>query len=347
MRYLMAVLCIAVAALAFGGELKITGDTKVKEHRLGKLTASGIAETAQVRWSVPAELDYRRVGQEILFTGPPGTYKVNVLAIDFDAKSFSESDVSITIEGIGKTIPPTPPITKPTPPTTPPTSPKPDAAEALCRLRVGRSGCTATIVGPRRPDGRWDVLTANHCWGSGTKGQITLKDGKTLSVTLTEKEKDSDIAWMVTDDVIETLPFAMLAKELPGKDVKVWHAGYGFDRPGNREDGHVLGASGGQLSFHLNVSSGDSGGGIFRADTNELLACVCCTRSIASKTTMWGGHCVRAAQLRPKAASAKLDRVDVCDRCKYHPIQILDDEDDERVSTGPLFRPVLIYDEEN
>jgi hypothetical protein len=340
MRSSVLVMLLAVSAAA-AGELKIAGETKVKEYRLGKLTASGIAETAQVRWSVPRELDHRRVGHEILFTGPPGTYTISLLAIDFDAKSFSEAEVSVTIEGRG--IAPAPPVPTPAPPKPDTPAPgKPDAPAALCKLRVGRSGCTATIVGPRRKDGRWDVLTANHCWGSGTKGTITLQSGKTLGVTLVEREKDSDIAWMVTDDSIPDLPFAMLAKELPAKDVKVWHAGYGVDRPGNREDGHVLGVSGGQLSFHLNVSSGDSGGGIFRSDTNELLATVCCTRSIGAKTTMWAGHCVRAAQLRPKAAS----HTAACDRCLYHPMLILDDDDRVPAGTDLLYHPVLIYEED-
>jgi hypothetical protein len=77
--------------------------------------------------------------------------------------------------------------------------------------------------------------------------------------------------------------------------------GYGIDRPGNREDGRVTGAEtpDGQLQMELSVSSGDSGGGIFRSDTNELVAVVCCTTDRGRKTLMYGGSAERAGRMRP------------------------------------------------
>jgi hypothetical protein len=80
--------------------------------------------------------------------------------------------------------------------------------------------------------------------------------------------------------------------------------GYGVDQPSNREDGipprrrrwqH-------QLRMVLSVSSGDSGGGIFRADTNELVSVVCCTSGMARKVSMWGCSAEVARRTRPKAA---------------------------------------------
>jgi len=50
----------------------------------------------------------------------------------------------------------------------------------------------------------------------------------------------------------------------------------------------------------LSVSHGDSGGGIFREDTGELVANVCCTKGIGLKTTMWGGCSTKALALLPK-----------------------------------------------
>jgi hypothetical protein len=35
-----------------------------------------------------------------------------------------------------------------------------DSVAALGRFRFGKAGCTATMIGSRRPDGCWDVLTA-------------------------------------------------------------------------------------------------------------------------------------------------------------------------------------------
>jgi hypothetical protein len=53
--------------------------------------------------------------------------------------------------------------------------------------------------------------------------------------------------------------------------------GYGVDKPGNKETGHMVsGPDGnGQLRMNLSVSSGDSGSGTIRADTGELVAVVC------------------------------------------------------------------------
>ena len=67
------------------------------------------------------------------------------------------------------------------------------------------------------------------------------------------------------------------------------------------EDGRITGAetSDGQLQMELSVSSGDSGGGIFRADTNELVSVVCCTTERGRKTLMFGGSTEQAAKLRP------------------------------------------------
>lgn len=189
---------------------------------------------------------------------------------------------------------------KQTPP--PPVDP-PDPVAATVKLRFGNSGCTATIVGPRRPDGRWDVLTAAHCTGNlGSKGTITLKNGQSLAVTVTARATGPDLAWLVTDLVLEKLPFATLAPANPAPGTPVWHMGYGTDRPGNREEGTVTRGpdSNGQLQIHLSVSPGDSGSGIFRADTGELVAVTCCTSSLARPGAMWGGASTTAIPLRPR-----------------------------------------------
>jgi hypothetical protein len=180
--------------------------------------------------------------------------------------------------------------------------PKPDPRAALGRLTVGTSGCTVTVIGPRRADGRWDLLTASHCIpGRMTKGSVKMPDGRMLAVTVTVREPGSDLAWLVTDEKVESLPYANLAAKAPEPGVAIWHAGYGVDRPGNVEEGVVLAGESRdrQLSMDLSVSSGDSGGGIFRKDTAQLVAVVCCTRAIGRRATMFGGSSVRAIELRP------------------------------------------------
>ncbi len=204
--------------------------------------------------------------------------------------------IVLKIEKIDDTPPPAekPPGEKPLP--------KPEPKAALGRLTMGTAGCTCTVIGPRRADGKWDILTASHCLpGRVTRGKVAMPDGRTLAVTLAAREPGSDLAWLVTDETHAALAFANLAAKAPGPGTAIWHAGYGIDRPGNVEEGQVLAGESRdrQLSMSLSVSSGDSGGGIFRKDTGELIAVVCCTRSIGRRATMFGGSSVRAVELRP------------------------------------------------
>jgi hypothetical protein len=204
-------------------------------------------------------------------------------------------------------VPPQPPA-PPKPEPKPPEGGKFDPVNALGRIRFGNAGCTATVIGPRRPDGRWDVLTAAHCVsGVGARGTMTLKDGRSLGLRVVAHHRTPDVAWCVTDDVIADLPYALIAPKNPEPGTAIWHMGYGVDKPGNREDGTVAQAENGQgqLRMILSVSSGDSGGGIFRADTNELVSVVCCTSGMAQKVSMWGASTDVIRRTRPTTADAE------------------------------------------
>lgn len=213
------------------------------------------------------------------------------------------------------------------PPIPPPPGPKPNpnAMQAIVKLRFGNSGCTATIIGPQRADGRWDVLTAAHCTGAqGSKGQMTLLDGRSFAVTVAARNTKGDVSWMIAETNESNLPYAMLASDDPPIGTPVWHKGYGIDRPGNLEEGTIASAldANGQIKMVLSVSSGDSGSGIFRTDTNEVVAVVCCTASMAKKGNMWGGSCSTAAKMRPPG---RLDSP-VWDDWMPVPIPLIDDE---------------------
>jgi hypothetical protein len=114
------------------------------------------------------------------------------------------------------------------------------------------------------------------------------------------------VAWCVTDDEIADLPYALIAAKNPEPGTAIWHMGYGVDKPGNREDGTVDERENaqGQLRMSLSVSSGDSGGGIFRSDTNELISVVCCTSGMGRKVSMWGCSTEIAQKTRPRGAEA-------------------------------------------
>ncbi|MFQ3678541.1 MAG: serine protease [Fimbriimonadaceae bacterium] len=279
--------------------VRITGETKYKPHSLVRLRAEGVDPKAAILWRVHPAKDVQRATTPrgvLEFAAHPGTYEVELLVIRQAEGGLvvEESQVTVVVEGCG----PVPPKPEPKPPG------KANAEQAIGKLRFGSAGCTATVIGPRRPDGKWDVLTASHCTGGvGSRGSFTLKDGRTLAVTVAARNADADLTWLVTDAAIEDLPFANLAARNPPVGTEVWHMGYGIDRPGNRETGRVTGAEthDGQLQMELSVSSGDSGGGIFRADTDELVAVVCCTTERGRKTLMFGGSAERAGRLRPVA----------------------------------------------
>ena len=82
------------------------------------------------------------------FAAHPGTYEVELLVITNTdgALSVEEARVGVTIESCTP-VPPVPP--KPDP--KPPGDGKLDPVGALGRIRFGNAGCTATVIGPRRP----------------------------------------------------------------------------------------------------------------------------------------------------------------------------------------------------
>ena len=211
---------------------------------------------------------------------------------------------TVPVKRAGLPPPPPPPPPPPTPPAPMPPA-KADPAKALVRIQFGNAGCTATVIGPRRSDGKWDLLTAAHCIsGPGAKGTGKLLDGRSVNLVAGVRAEEPDLCWLCTVEPHDSLPFAELAREVPAAGVPIWHAGYGVDRPGNREVGVTVGEStGGQLEMRLSVSSGDSGGGIFREDTGELIAAVCCTSARGAVARVWGGSSVVARRLRPVLTS--------------------------------------------
>jgi len=298
---LCSVLALAFApVVAHAGTIRIVGETKYKPHSLVRLKAEGVDAKSAIIWRVYPSQGVQRATSPrgvLEFAAHPGTYEVELLAITNTdgVLSVDEARVSVTIESCTQ-VPP-----KPDP--KPPGDGKLDPVNALGRIRFGSAGCTATVIGPRRPDGRWDVLTAAHCVsGVGARGTMALKDGRSFGLRVVAYHRTPDVAWCVTDDVVADLPYALIATKNPEPGTAVWHMGYGVDKPGNREDGVIAEGENaqGQLRMILSVSSGDSGGGIFRADTNELVSVVCCTSGMGRRVSMWGCSAEVARRTRPK-----------------------------------------------
>lgn len=293
--FFAAAAVIAAAQVVAGAEIKIPAELPVKVGRLAKLEAKS---DGPVRWiNLHEDLDLLpdSTGKwAIVIAAKPGRYKVAAYTADKGGPS-DPAYCLIIAEGPSAPPPPPPPGPSPKPES------KANAIAATVQLRIGNAGCTATIVGPRREDGRWDVLTAAHCSGAAAKtGSITLKDGRQFTVELRRADRAADLLWMTTRDAVAEMPFANLAREIPAVGAKVWHNGYGFDKPGNRESGAINRAvnSSGQLGFRLSVSNGDSGGGIFLEETDELVGVVCCTTRIAGTGDVFGGASTVAARMR-------------------------------------------------
>lgn len=305
-RFAMCSLLIAAVMIGFvsaqSPTLSIVGEKTYKPHSLVRLRADGVDPRAGILWRVyPSQGVQRATNPKgvLEFAAPPGTYEVELLAITSSEEQgiqVQEARVTVTIEG-STTPPPAP--TPPVPPTPP--KPKLPASEAIGRIQFGNAGCTATVIYPRRADGRWDILTAAHCCNPGTSGTMSLKNGKRFGVQVVGHHKTQDIAWLVTTDVHEDLPYAMLAPSNPAAGVKIWHMGYGVDKPGNREEGWVVAPENGdgQTQFRLSVSSGDSGGSILRQDTDEVVSTVCCTSAKGQLANVWGGSCEQIRRTRP------------------------------------------------
>lgn len=215
---------------------------------------------------------------------------------------------------------PVPPIVEPAPPILPPPelpppprpAPRVDAVQATARYSSGGVGCTCTILGPTPRKGYVAVLTANHCVGRvGRTFVVTLKDGRRFEAICIAVDREADCALGVikTDDV---LPYAKIAATDPEPGTKLWQAGYGVGKPEKRYDGSVEKVGAAQTQMRIRFFSGDSGGGIFRDDTNELVSVVCCTNGPQG----WG-----ATVKRIRAMLADAERRYTADGYTFNPEQ--------------------------
>lgn len=180
----------------------------------------------------------------------------------------------------------------------PPKPPQgPDPLNAVVRITRPGVGCSATIIGPRRDDGRYWVLTAAHCVTSANERWTAhLRRGGSVGWTVVSLNRAADYAWGVTDTTGMDLPWAELAPDAPPVGTPVWHAGFGTHEPGNREAGRVTAGTNtdGQVELEISVSTGDSGGGVVMDPTGRVIAVVCCTSAPGKRARVLGASPVAA-----------------------------------------------------
>jgi hypothetical protein len=200
---------------------------------------------------------------------------------------------TVAWQGCGRKPPDVPPREQEPDPLPP--DPTPDPSEAIAKLALQGSFCSATIISPRRPDGKWWVVSAAHCYGRGpgvgVRGELVTRSGQVAEVVCVAIDRRADIALLVTDKPFERLPSIPVAENTPSPGVPIFHSGYGQHIPGNREDGQITRGPNqdGQVQYRLSVSPGDSGGGIVVNVGGQLLSPVCCTTCLGCPGDVWGG----------------------------------------------------------
>lgn len=199
--------------------------------------------------------------------------------------------------------------------------------DAIGQTRFGNAGCSATIIGPVGDDDHFiDVLTAAHCQEKGARGTMKIKDGRAFEVECIAIDHKADVAWLRAERPAGPVPFLLMADESPVPGAKVWHMGYGIDKPANKEEGHFVGETpdAQKFQYRLSVSPGDSGGGILLTSNSRVLSPVCCTTRLGGTGDVWGGTPARALAIRPHKATR-----DEPDEATHPRLELADDCDEE------------------
>lgn len=188
----------------------------------------------------------------------------------------------------------------PKPPEPDPNAGTLDPWNAIGKLTFSGGYCSATVVGPRLPDGRWVLVSAAHCFDRvGDTGTFVQRSGTSRPVRVVAIDKKADIVILHTDHGQGGMAFTNIASGTPPPGSKVFHGGFGRHIPGNREDGEVasLPNNSNQVKYRLSVSPGDSGGGICMTEEGKLLSPVCCTTRLDGPGEVWGGSPERISQM--------------------------------------------------
>lgn len=298
---------VALLALAFVAQVPAPTPVSAEPYKLVDLAPPAAVEGAAYLWDVVPEdvADVRELpGGRLILTGPPGRYALKLRAVTMAEGKLAVQTTRYVVTINGAVAPP------PRPPDKPPAVPEGrlDPMRARVRLSVpaegGRSyGCSGTVIRPRQPGGKWQMLSAAHCIPGGkTEGTIRTTDDRSFRVRLLVADRRADIAWFEILEPPADLWYADLAREVPAVGTPIWHAGYGVDRPGNTERGTIRRGerADGMIEMDISTSSGDSGTGFFHDKNGQVVAVLYGVQWEGRGPVSIGGCCRRAWEIRPE-----------------------------------------------
>jgi len=286
------------------GQPALKGPAEVEYPSLARFSLDNAPPKAKIVWRVFPSAGVDRADtfpHKLQFLASPGTYQVEASVHWIASGEIEVLAITATVKVVSPPAPtppaPTPPAPTPPAPTPPaPTPPAPaNPLQAIGRIGFSGAWCTAAPIEPQRADGRYYLCTAAHCVSSvGQEGVYYAKSGTNYRVRVVALNQSLDAAILVTVNPQPAgLPTLKLASRSPAVGTRIWHAGYGVDRPANVETGTVVGLPTSNnrslLECILNVSSGDSGGPLIVEGTRELVGVVCCTQRKGAKVRMYAG----------------------------------------------------------
>lgn len=155
---------------------------------------------------------------------------------------------------------------------------------------------SGSVVIPQRKDGRWYVLTANHCTSKiDSPIEIVLADKTSIKGKVVAKDSHHDIAWIITEDNDLKLKGADLGDSLPKQNQKVCFFGYGGKtfRKGKVNNQYLI-SEDNLVWYDFPAISGDSGCGIFCESSKKIIGILSC----GTKQHTAAGNVVAARNLK-------------------------------------------------
>lgn len=175
---------MAVAGLAADPSIEVPKTNDLYVPVVVKL--KDVTKGTQAVWKItPKPAWQESVGSGVRFTGPPGTYNLNVVHVDFDARTFGQMDGVTTIVGAGPT--PTPPPTPPGPQPDPEPDPPPVPDET--KLPFPATGFYAMFITQDTDANAYTAAQRGTVNGAAVAIYLNLKT--------TTSDVDSQPAWRI------------------------------------------------------------------------------------------------------------------------------------------------------